>query len=140
MSSCQYEREDQPVPQDPSLSVFHSSTVVAPGADASSVVAAQPVAQTSSQMSEEELLETVHKKKARDALQTPHKRGKVIDPNGKDASEDDDANKKALSTMTAPSNPDILNLAKSNDLNVETLSRQANKKGLDDEEVVISLR
>jgi hypothetical protein len=42
--------------------------------------------------------------------------------------------------MTPPLNPDILNLAQSNDLTVETLSRQANKKtDLGDDEVVISL-
>jgi hypothetical protein len=41
--------------------------------------------------------------------------------------------------VTAQKDPAILELAQSNDLNVETLARQANKKGLDDGEVVISL-
>jgi hypothetical protein len=43
--------------------------------------------------------------------------------------------------MTAPVNPAIINLANNDDLNIETLARQANKKQdtLDDGEVVISL-
>lgn len=45
--------------------------------------------------------------------------------------------------VTPPSDPGILKLVKNNDLNVATISRQANKKGSDessDGEVVISLR
>lgn len=42
--------------------------------------------------------------------------------------------------VTPPADPAILNLAKNNDLNVATLAREAKKtRGLDDEEVVISL-
>lgn len=127
-------------PADPSLSVFQSSTVVAPGAPSTAVQ--QPVAQTSApQISEEELLETVHKKKERDALQTVGRHEKVIDPNGKQPEPASPTVENSnTSTMTATPNPDILDLAKSNDLSVETLSRQANKKGLDEGEVVISLR
>ncbi len=46
------------------------------------------------------------------------------------------------SSMTQPFNSDIINLANNNDLNVETLQRQADKsaKENDDGEVVISLR
>lgn len=134
---------NQPVPSDPSLAVFQSSTVVAPGTDATAV--SQPVVQTSSsQMSEEELLKTAHKKHERDAMQTIPRHERVIDPKGNTKTPAQESeiseSEKDVSTMTATPNPDILNLAKSNDLNVETLARQANKKGLDDGEVVISLR
>jgi hypothetical protein len=142
---------NQPVPSDPSLAVFQSSTVVNPVADSGS--APPPLTQTSStQMTEEELLKTARKKHERDAMQTIPRHEKIIDPNGSSTEhvEESEINEllsgptieleKDVSTMTATPNPDILNLAKSNDLNVETLSRQANKKGLDDGEVVISLR
>lgn len=49
----------------------------------------------------------------------------------------------AQTPVTPPSDPGILKLVKNNDLNVATISRQANKKGSDessDGEVVISLR
>jgi hypothetical protein len=135
---------NQPVPDDPSLAVFQSSTVVNPVTDGSSV--SQPVAQTSStQMTEEELLNTARKKHERDAMQTIPRHERVINPNGSsnvtaDDTETKESSTEAVSTMTATPNPDILDLAKSNDLNVETLARQANKKGLDEGEVVISLR
>lgn len=134
---------DQPTPSDPALSVFQSSTVVAPGADSSAV--SQPLVQTTStQMTEEELLEVARKKHERDAMQTITRHERVIDPKGEKSNQSNvsvkDESKEALSSMTATPNPDILNLAKSNDLNVETLARQANKKGLDEGEVVITLR
>lgn len=46
--------------------------------------------------------------------------------------------KKSASTMTEQISPDILNLARNNDLNVATIARQVNKSG-DNDEVVISL-
>lgn len=48
-----------------------------------------------------------------------------------------------IAPVTAPVNPAILNLAKNDDLNVETLARQAHKadeQRLSDDEIVISLR
>lgn len=46
--------------------------------------------------------------------------------------------KKPQADMTTPVQPDILELAQNNDLNVATIARQANKKD-DDNEVVVSL-
>jgi hypothetical protein len=134
---------NQPQPSDPSLATFQSSTVVTPGTTSTTVSQAQddPVVQ----LSEEELLEKVHKKQARDALRISTRHEKVIDPNGQQKSEISEPvkappKKETISTMTPPSNPDIINLAQSNDLSVETLSRQANKKkDFGDDEVVISL-
>jgi hypothetical protein len=135
---------NQPTPSDPSLAVFQSSTLVKPLTDPAPT--AQPVAQpTSSQMTEEELLNTARKKHERDAMQTIPRHERIINPNGNsnvttEVTETKESSIKAQAPMTATPNPDILDLAKSNDLNVETLARQANKKGLDEGEVVISLR
>jgi hypothetical protein len=142
------------VPTDPSLATFQNSTVVAPGAQ-SSPQSTTAAASNDTTLSEEELLEAVHKKQERDALQTAQHHGKVINPDGtvtdttkatvkphEEAMNDIDvtSNKESINTVTPPPDPDILNLAKSNDLNLETLSRQANKKkDLGDDEVVISL-
>ena len=46
----------------------------------------------------------------------------------------------AQAQMTSTPDPDIINLAHNNDLTVETLARQAKKKELGENEVVISLR
>lgn len=48
------------------------------------------------------------------------------------------AKSQSSSVMTTPVRPDILDLARNNDLNVATIARQANKPD-DDDEVVISL-
>jgi hypothetical protein len=134
---------NQPQPNDPSLATFQSSTVVTPGATSSTASQAQD--DSTAQLSEEELLEKVHKKQARDALRIRTKHEKVIDPSGQQKPTTNEPTetkekKETISTMTPPSNPDIINLAQSNDLSVETLSRQANKKkDFGDDEVVISL-
>lgn len=47
--------------------------------------------------------------------------------------------KKAQAPMTEPLSPDILNLARNNDLNVSTIARQANRGGNATGEIVISL-
>lgn len=125
-------------PSDPSLATFQSNAVVAPGTTASTQAQSDDNSSDSTtDLSEEELLRTVHEKHARDELQTGTRHERVIDPNGPPKVEE---KKQTTSTMTPPPNPDILNLARSNDLNVETLARQANKKkNFGDDEVVISL-
>jgi hypothetical protein len=92
-------------------------------------------------LTEQELLEAVQKKHERDALQTTSKHEKVIQPYGTEpVTVPAVVQNEATSTMTPTPNPDILNLSRSNDLSVETLARQANKKkDFDDGEVVISL-
>jgi hypothetical protein len=138
-------------PVDPTLTTFQNSTVVTPGADAAYQSSTPATVNTddTSTLSEEELLNAVHKKQERDALQTAQHHGKVVNPDGtvSNTNKNEDTNsikspreKESINTVTPPTDPDILNLAQSNDLNVETLSRQANKKkDLGDDEVVISL-
>lgn len=125
-------------PSDPSLAVFQAPTSIHPGDGGSQVSTQNPAVLNTNdpQMSEDELLQKVHEKQQRDALQAGPKHERVIDPNGNNQPAPE---KQAKAPMTAPSNPDILSLSQSNDLNVETLARQANKKDLDDNEVVISL-
>jgi hypothetical protein len=62
-------------------------------------------------------------------------KAKIKKPKIKSASTDE---KKPQADMTTPVQPDILELAQNNDLNVATIARQANKKD-DDNEVVVSL-
>jgi hypothetical protein len=141
-----------PIPADPLLSTFQSSTVVTPGATNTQTSQTQPPAAATddiSSLSEEELLEAVHRKQERDALQTAQHHGKVVNPDGtivdtdtktKETEQNNTEQSSPQMPVTPPSNPDILNLAQSNDLNLETLSRQANKKkDFGDDEVVISL-
>jgi hypothetical protein len=137
----------QAQPTDPSLATFQSSTVIKPGTTAhtSTTTTSGATDDTTTDISEEELLKTVHEKQQRDALQTMSRHEKVVDPSGQQkpkikAVDYEPIKNETINTMTPPSNPDILNLAQSNDLSVETLSRQANKKkDFGDDEVVISL-
>ncbi len=130
-------QQDQPA--DPTLATFQASTVVAPG-ESNPV---QPVTTTTAtDLTDEELLNTVHKKHARDALQTRSIHEKVIDPNGpQDEEKEITKQEQAQAPMTPPYNPDIMNLAQSNDLSVQTLQHlSSKKKDLDDGEVVVPLR
>ena len=135
----------QQQPTDPSLATFQASSVITPGASSGQTTASDDNSVTTD-LTEQELLETAHEKHRRDAMQTSALHMRVIDPNGPtNPTQKPEPNiqnpVKATSTMTPPLNPDILNLAQSNDLSVETLSRQANrKKNLDDGEVNIPLR
>ena len=132
---------NQSAPTDPSLATFQSSTVVQPGA--STQQQTQQNGQTQSNdntvLDEQALLEQAHKKHEQDRLQTGAHHEKVIDPNGQNEATVAQPKPQQKVPVNTPVNPDILNLATSNDLNIETLARQANKKD-DDNEVVISLR
>ncbi len=115
-------------PLDPGMAAFSKSSVVVPGQAAS-----QPAANAAAQSPDEKaLLDRIHNEKARPTLASSHL--KTVRP----LSEQQPA---ATPPQPTP-NPEIATLATNNDLNVETIARQANKKPhkSDDGEVVISLR
>ena len=110
-------------------------------------------------MSEDELLERAHAEERRSAMQHGPQHEKVIKPYDAVAEAEEQRRKteadriaeaqefqrqkeqaQAKSTVTPITDPDILELANNNDLNVATLSRQAKKdRDFPDDEVVISL-
>lgn len=115
-------------PQQPGMATFSKSSVVNPG----QTPATTPVQTTSPSESERALLDKIHADKARKAPGNSHL--KTLKPLSE---------QKAAQPAPKPTpNPEIANLANNNDLNVETIARQANKKPEkgDDGEVVISLR
>ncbi len=132
-------KQDQQAPSAPTLATFQQSAIVTPGAQSTSPQspppAGGPIPQSSSALSDDDLLQKVHEKQRKDALQIHGSHIKTLQPLGQTT------NPSLNPTVTTPVNPDILALANSNDLNVETLARQAGKN--DDEltdEVVVPLR
>lgn len=139
----------------PSLTSFQGAPVVSPGMNenASRIGISTPLS-TTPDINEEQILEQVHRKKKRDAEFLKHSHQKVIKPLSEqmdsDTSEAEVSEFAPASTLppamapqtpsTTPVNPAILALADNDDLNVETLARQA-KRDLPDngEEVIISL-
>lgn len=127
---------------DPKLSKFQASPVINPGSDPSiqqdsglpNYQSTAHAAGSNSVINDEELLDRVHKKQEQDRLQTTSLHEKTIQPLGQQK-KPQTADK---TPVPAAANPVILNLAKSNDLNVSTLKRQADRD-LPDEEVVVSL-
>lgn len=139
-----------------------SATVVAPGQTqaaqptATAAVPAKPVAQIT-KADEDALLNKAHEKQRRDDLQTHSTHEKIIQPMGaqpapapapmqqpQQQATTQQTTTTGSETQQAPvtnqPDPDIMQLSTSNDLSVETIARQANKKDdLDDGEVVISL-
>jgi hypothetical protein len=136
---------NQPNPTGQGMAAFTSTSVVQPGQPtvaANPVVAPEPIV-----VDEEAFLAQAHEKQRRDALQTSSKHEKVILPQGQQAPANmppqqtpivSPATQAPQQPVTQTPDPVILDLAKSNDLNIDTLARQAKKK--DDGEVVISLR
>jgi hypothetical protein len=147
-------------PSDPQLTSFQDSAVVSPGADGSSIPSAGPAIATIGKADEEQLLQHVKQKKQRDKDIRSRSHVKVIKtPEEIEAEEREEAEREAAEkaeqarqeaeavaqqqASTPPADPVILSLADNDDLNVETLSRQAKKdkdKLEDDTEVIISLR
>ena len=139
-------------PADPSLATFQPNPVINPGQSPAPAQSQLTEDSSITSLSEQQLLEAVQEKRRRDAMQTTSKYEKVINPYGTPEpspipnpssipSPQSPVPTQATSTMTPTPNPDILSLSRSNDLSVETLARQANKKKiLGDDEVVISLR
>lgn len=127
-------------PTDPTLATFQASAVIAPG-QAPTPMQVQLNDTSTGGLSEQELLEAVQRKRERDAMQTTSKHERVINPYGTQPQVAPvPIQNQDVSTMTPAPKPDIINLSRSNDLSVETLARQANKKkDLGDDEVIISL-
>lgn len=118
-------------PQQPGMSTFSKSNVVQPGQ--ASTPSPTPVAMPApSAEAEEALLDKIHANKAKAAPANSHL--KTLQP----------LSQQPVSppVVARPPDPVITNLAANNDLNVETIARQAKKetKKPDDGEVVISLR
>lgn len=148
--------QQTPQPTDPNLTAIRDTQTVAPGAQPAvrSNVAGGP-------LNEADFLSKVHKKKAQDAMVTKNRNShmKVVQPAGTQqtakASANDDSNAQntsitaggvgtaqqhANATGIPPVDPGIMSLSQNDDLNIETLARQANKAAdLGDDEVVISL-
>lgn len=116
-----------PDTQQPSMATFSKSQVVLPGQTA----AAEPAAEMNTSAAEKALLDKIHSEKAKQKPANSHLR--TINP---------------LGTKPEPESPkrvndqEIANLARNNDLNIATVSREANKarKSPPDDEVVVSLR
>lgn len=115
-------------PAQPGMATFNKSSVVQPGQN---ITQTAPTSITPSD-DEKALLDKIHKEKSRATPANSHL--KTLRPLSEQAPA-------PTPPKPAPS-PVISNLAANNDLNVETIARQANKKPekLDDGEVVISLR
>jgi hypothetical protein len=145
-------------PADPVLTSFQDTAVIAPGASGSAIPSVGPAIATIGKADEESLLEHVKQKKQRDKQMRSRGHIKVVktpeeieaekrEAEERAAQEADEqarlAEEQARSASTATPDPVILSLADNNDLNIETISRQAkkDKDRLDDNtEVVISLR
>ncbi len=134
---------------DPNLTTFSAAPVIVPGATSQTQtgpLVQQPDPKTT-QIEESAVLETIHQKLQRDKLQTGPTHGKTLQPVGSNNNHNFPVDTEEPS-LPAPQenkaltqkNPDILNLARNNDLNISTIAKEANKSNPDDGEVVISLR
>lgn len=133
--------------QDPNFTTFQAGPVVQPGSDnntpfpGSSVTHATDFSQDAP-IDENAVLEKVHNKQAQDKLQTTSMHEKMLLPLSEQKKNNQqqakDQKKQPKTGMTPPKDPVILDLAKSNDLNVATLSREANRD-LPNDEVIVSL-
>jgi hypothetical protein len=133
-----------PVQPKPGYATFQTNPVVTPGTpDDPSTQAAVP----DNGAAEQQLLEKIHDEQAHQNPAYPHL--KTVQPinstqytvpstQPKAQATDD----KSQQTASTPSSPDIMRLASNDDLNVDTIAREANrsKQSPDDDEVVISLR
>jgi len=122
-------------PLDPSLTTFQSSPVITPGSKS----ATNTTATNTTAVEEQNFIDQVNKKHTIDDLQTKSTNEKVITPLDESPKTTPVENKSSKSTMTPPKDPDILELAKSNDLNIATLERQGKKDLSGSGEVVVSL-
>lgn len=126
-------------PPAPGMATFQSS-VVTPG-----VTSPIPAAKAAPTADEQKLLEKIHKQKSQPAPGKQHLR--TIQPLGQTPTKPLSSEPviksvgQAPTPSPAPSNPAILELANNDDLNVETIARQASKtkKEPPADEVVISL-
>ncbi|HMT56349.1 MAG TPA: hypothetical protein PKD20_05765, partial [Candidatus Saccharibacteria bacterium] len=156
--------------QDPALASFQNTATVQPGATSVPAIPVSSATLPVAKEDEDKLLEHVKEKKRQEREQRSRSHEKVLKPLAEIEEEERQkaldtakaeaeaealARKKAQDQLESstteeipqtpvyqpPSDPVILNLASNDDLNVETIARQAQKDKLDEgDEVVISLR
>ena len=124
----------------PQLATFQNQTIVSPTQDSSSapipVPSSPPAIKTED---EQELLQKVHAQQQQEAILKQQSHLKTIQPiSAQQAPPVNDLNP-VLNPGLAPVDPAILELSRNDDLNVDTIARQANKGKLEDEEVIIEL-
>ncbi|MDO8265588.1 MAG: PrgI family protein [Candidatus Saccharibacteria bacterium] len=128
-------------PADPSLTNFRSQTVVAPSQNPllNPVPQANPSSSSITTADEQQVLQKVHQQQQIDAEIRQQSHLKTVLPSSQQPTVDP-AQNNPQPASTTPVDPAILNLAGNDDLNIETIARQANKDKLDENEVVIKLR
>ena len=130
--------KEAPAMPEPGMATFKTQAVVAPHQKPETTMGmGVPVSQATAINPEDEqnLLNKVHEHQKLEAEQQQHSHMRTIMPIS-----DQPATTPAQSASTTPVDPAIINLANNDDLNVETIARQAKKDMPDDGEVVISLR
>jgi hypothetical protein len=148
--------------KEPALAAFQDTATVLPGQTAPVAIGMGLPVTTVAKEDEDKLLDHVKKKKQQEREQRRHGHEKVLRPLAEIEEEErqraeeqakqdaqilqeqassEAANQQAPTTSAAPVDPAILNLANNDDLNVETLARQAKRdKPEDPTEVIITLR
>lgn len=129
---------------DPTVASFKSPPLVAP---AKQTPPSQPMSTTPpdtgiTSTDEQNLLQKVHKQQQQDAEFFGHSHLKTIQPIGQNTSDDQPTSVQATTAQTPsapPVNPAILNLARNDDLTVDTIARQVDRDKPDEDEVVIQL-
>lgn len=133
-------------PPEPGLSTFKNQAVVAPNQKAESTIGMGvplPTVPAINPEDEQSLLAKVHEHQKQEAEQLQHSHMRTIMPISTQPTSpmlNDQGTAPVQSASATPVDPAILNLANNDDLNVETLARQAKKDMPDDGEVVITLR
>ena len=122
---------------DPLYTTFQTPALVNPYSQQPQT--AQPTNDVSPSLAEQELLQKLHKQQTEPFQPYSHLR--TIQPLDDQNNAQNAQQNTEPATVTAPVSPAIMNLANNDDLNIETISREANKsKGLENgNEVVISL-
>ncbi len=147
--------------KEPNIATFQDTAVVNPGENTQPAIGMGVPVTTVAKEDEDKLLDHVKKKKQQERELRKRGHEKVLRPLAEIEEEErqraeeqaqqdlqamqsqaeDDTNSQAHATSTTPVDPAILNLANNDDLNVETLARQAKRdKPEDPTEVIITLR
>lgn len=138
--------KEAPAVSEPGLATFKTQAVVAPHQKAETTIGMGVPASQSTAINpedEQKLLTKVHEHQKQEAEQLQHSHMRTIMPMSDQqppAVSSDPATSPAQSASITPVDPAIIKLANNDDLNVETLARQAKRDKPDDGEVVITLR
>jgi len=137
-------KENLPV-QEPGLATFKTQAVVAPHQKPTPTIGMGvpiPQAPVINPEDEQNLLSRVHQHQKLEAEQQQHSHMRTIMPisNQQQTVVNDDQAVAVQSASITPVDPAIINLANNDDLNVDTIARQAKRDKPDDGEVVITLR